>query len=107
MTFSSSMKLVTATISITGVACLMVAIAVSPSIFGISRSIRITSGPSSCASAHGLAPSAASPTTSMSRLQLQEAAQAAPHDLVVVDQHDADALVVVGYDQRIPGRPSC
>jgi hypothetical protein len=66
VTFSSSMKLVIVTISVSGRSCLIRPIAVIPSMFGISRSMRTTSGSSRRAMATPSLPSAASPTTSMS-----------------------------------------
>src|SRR5215204_1081010 len=66
VTFSSSMNEVIVTISVSGRSALMRPIAVTPSMFGISRSIRTTSGSRRRAIATPSEPSAASPTTSMS-----------------------------------------
>ena len=66
MTCSSSMNEVMVTISVSGRSALIRPIAVTPSMFGISRSIRTTSGSSRRAMATPSEPSVASPTTSMS-----------------------------------------
>src|SRR5258706_12102641 len=60
------MKLVIVTISVSGRSALIRPIAVMPSMFGMRRSMRMTSGSSRRAMATPSLPSAASPTTSMS-----------------------------------------
>src|SRR4029079_11365104 len=66
VTFSSSMKLVIVTISVSGRSALIRPIAVTPSMFGMRRSISTTSGSRRRPIATPSLPSAASPTTSMS-----------------------------------------
>ena len=66
MTFSSSMNEVIVTISVSGRSALIRPIAVTPSMFGMSRSMSTTSGSSRRAIATPSDPSVASPTTSMS-----------------------------------------
>ena len=79
------------TISVSGRSALMRPIAVTPSMFGISRSIRTTSGSSRRAIATPSEPSAASPTTSMSAWWSKNILQPHPDDRMVVDDEDADA----------------
>ena len=91
------MKEVTATISISGCACLMAAIASRPPISGISRSIRITSGSEAVGGGHALAPVLGLTDHVEVLEQLQEPAQAAPHDGVVVDQQHPDRAFFVSH----------
>ena len=80
MTFSSSMKLVIVTISVSGRSALIRPIAVTPSMFGISRSIRTTSGSSRRAIATPSLPSDGLADDLDVVLEVEEHAQAHPDD---------------------------
>ena len=68
-------------------------VASMPSTFGMRTSISTTSGSCSATRAIASAPSAASPTTSMSSLRVEDHPKAAAHERLVVGDHDLDAHV--------------
>ena len=103
MTRSSSMKLVSATTSTSGKRCLTSAVAAIPSITGISRSIRTTSGSERLDLLDRAAPVVGLAHDLDVVEELEEAEQAAPDDGVVVDEQDPDPRRCLGPGGRAPG----
>ena len=90
MTFSSSMKLVIVTISVSGSSALIRPIAVTPSMFGMSRSIRIDVGRQPAGHRDALAAVGGLAHDLDVGQEVEEGAQAHPDDGVVVDEEHAD-----------------
>ena len=83
-------ELVIATISVSGSSALIRPIAVMPSMFGISRSIRTTSGLSRAGHRHALGAVRGLADDLDVVEQVEEGPQARPDDGVVVHEQDAD-----------------